>query len=803
MKTRMKLSGLAYLLIGSSIMILSAVACAPVNRFTRAKKVPREYRINYDEQWAKAPRKFRWNADPWIVFSDRADNRTYTRPGGRIVMKEIGFMEPMVVIKSKKDYLRVIRYSPEVIKNGKIENRKAAEYMGWIPKSDVLLNRDALTSARNSRHSKFVTAVNGQTPLLQPNLFFTADSLKVFSEPSLMQQQGTLPFSSIVYKMKESADGQKSLVAKESYLAADSVQKQIIGWISNTLLSQSGQQYFISEHTDRHLYDRGYDVLRYNPVNYYCYQDSVRKIQTGLYRQALNYSKNFVLNVDGQKISYGDYIQLGKDLSKINLVFVFEGEEQVIAQFPQLVNTIQNLQGKIASNGDTSYSFNAVLGFKKGKSKFLRIEKEKSFQSFMDSLYAITDHIDEYKPISPTISSSALQEAMGRLENNKNETNVVILIGTTGYQNDKTNTSLSAQMAEYNCRLLGFQLYGGEPDTYNNFVLQVQNIIDRYAGLVSVKKRKILVSTDQLRTGTLYKENNRNMYSLDFPKNSMTQGWVIFPGKRQTLELNALSAGVDTLLTQIEQDNRSVMDYLAESFRRSGNYRSEFDSVMTCYYHIQENPRQERDFANHFSRQVPVWFANSDIWNLPDSLVSEFGHYLLVDNRELKRVLEFMKNISSEQVDIKTNNLDKNKKHSKKCDCPEPIPVNRSFIEDNDTLSEIRYRSTRKIRKRLVRYYTRVANENRVCKISGRKLKRHNLAWIHEYIIGCPVDNVSMSSISLKDIKKKKRVSDERLDELLSYYKQRKESFELNISNLPGFVSNGQRYYWINSDKLP
>lgn len=799
MKTRMKLSGLAYLLIGSSIMILSAVACAPVNRFTRAKKVPREHRINYDEQWAKAPKKFRWNADPWIVFSDKADNKTYTRPGGRIVMKEIGFMEPMVVIKSKKEYLRVIRYSPEIIKNGKIANRKAAEYMGWIPKSDVLLSRDALTSTRNSQHSKFVTAINGQTPLLQPDLFFTADSLKVFSEPSSMQQQGTLPFSSIVYKMKESADGQKSLIAKESYLDADSVQKQMIGWISNTLLSQSGQQYFISEYTDRcPTYG---SVLRYNPVNYYCYQDSVRKIQTGLYRQALNYSKNFVLNVDGQKIGYGDYIQLGKDLSKINLVFVFEGEEQVIAQFPQLVNTIQNLQGKIASNGDISYSFNAVLGFKKGEKKFVHIDKEKSFQPFMDSLYVITDHIEEYKPISPTVSSSALQEAMGRLENNKNETNVIILIGTTGYQNDKTNTSLSAQMAEYNCRLLGFQLYGGEPDTYNNFVLQVQNMIDRYAGLVSIKKRKILVSTDQLRTGTLYKENNRNMYSLDFPKNSMTQGWVIFPGKRQNLELNALSAGLDTLLTQIEQDNRSVMDNLTESFRRSGNYRSEFDSVMTCYYHIQENQRQEKEFANHFNRQTPVWFANSDIWNLPDSLVSEFEHYLLVDNRELKRVLEFMKNISSEQVDIKMSNPNKNKKHSKKCDCPEPMPV-RSFA-DKDTLSEVKYRATRKIRKRLIRYYTGITNENKVCKISRRKLKRHSLAWIHEYIIGCPAENALLSTISLKDLRKGKRVSDEQLDELLSYYKQTKESFELNISNLPGFVSNGQKYYWINSNKLP
>lgn len=805
MKTRMKLSGLVYSLIGSSILIVSMVACAPVNRLTRAKKVPREYRINYDEQWAKAPRKFYWNTDPWIVYSDKEANKIYTRPGGRIVTKEIGFMEPMIVTKRKRNYLRVIRYSGEIIKNGKLTNRKMAEYMGWIPMSDVLLNRNALTNVRNAQHTKFVTAINEQTPLLQPDLFFASDSLRVFNEPSLMQQHGTLPFSSIVYKMKESSDGRKSLVSKEPYLAADSAQKQIIGWVSNCLLSRAGQQYFIEEYSDRHNeYGHGYEVLKYSPVNYYCYQDSVRKIQTGLYRPALDYSNNFVLNVNGQKISYEDYLQIGKGLSKINLIFAFEGEKQVIAQFPQLVNTIQNIQGKIeSSKGDVNYSFNAVLEFRQGENAFVHIGPKNNFQSFMDSLYSVTDHIKEYKPVPPSISSSALKEALNQIESYKNETNVIILIGATGYLNEKTSTSLSEKMAQYNCRLLGFQLYGGEPDTYNNFVLQVQNMIDSYAGLISVKKREILVSTEQLRNNILYKEHNRNMYSLDFPKNSMTQGWVIFPGKKQALELNTLSAGIDTLLTQIGQDNQSVMHYLTKSFRQSGNYRSKFDSVMTCHYHIQESPRQERIFANHFDSQLPVWHTNSDTWNLPDSLLSDFGHYLLVNSRELKRILEFMKAVSSEQVDIKMPRSETGRKKRKNiCDCPEEIPVG-NIVTDNDTLSEIRFRTTRKIRKRLIRYYLYTANENRVCKIPERKLKRRSLAWIHEYILGCPAENTSLSFVSLKDLRKKNKLSNERLDELLSYFKQKRESFELNISNLPEFISNGQKYYWIDRKKLP
>ena len=42
---------------------------------------------------------------PWIVFSDRDENNTYTAPGGSLVMKKIKFMEPFYVSKEQNGYL--------------------------------------------------------------------------------------------------------------------------------------------------------------------------------------------------------------------------------------------------------------------------------------------------------------------------------------------------------------------------------------------------------------------------------------------------------------------------------------------------------------------------------------------------------------------------------------------------------------------------------------------------------------------------------------------------------------------------
>lgn len=84
-----------------TIFSLAFTACGPVNRFTRVKRIPREYAMNYCGTDIKASRSIWSGKAPWVVFSDQLDNFSYRKPTGKNVYKELKFMEPYLVIKEK------------------------------------------------------------------------------------------------------------------------------------------------------------------------------------------------------------------------------------------------------------------------------------------------------------------------------------------------------------------------------------------------------------------------------------------------------------------------------------------------------------------------------------------------------------------------------------------------------------------------------------------------------------------------------------------------------------------------------
>ncbi|HEU4496153.1 MAG TPA: hypothetical protein VFR70_03805, partial [Flavobacterium sp.] len=56
-------------------------------------------------------------------------------------------------------------------------------------------------------------------------------------------------------------------------------------------------------------------------------------------------------------------------------------------------------------------------------------------------------------------------------------------------------------------------------------------------------------------------------YYLDYPKQSMTQGFVIFPKKGETMLAGILKTAIDTLLVQVTSDNKKIDGTLTRYFR--------------------------------------------------------------------------------------------------------------------------------------------------------------------------------------------------------------------------------------------
>lgn len=191
--------------------------------FYPSKKIPREYSLNYCGGDIKAP-KTDLNKEPWIVYSDRRKNETYNNAGGKVKAKDVDYLDAFLVIGKKKgnEYLKLIKYSLEILKNGKLDY-KNAEYYGWIHKSKLLLNQQSVTDIATGNKNKVLAILADTISINEPEKFFGNDSIKLYKDVDFKASVGQLSPYSIIYQLKESEDGSKVLIAKNPYLKPDEV----------------------------------------------------------------------------------------------------------------------------------------------------------------------------------------------------------------------------------------------------------------------------------------------------------------------------------------------------------------------------------------------------------------------------------------------------------------------------------------------------------------------------------------------------------------------------------------------------
>ena len=209
---------------------------------------------------------------------------------------------------------------------------------------------------------------------------------------------------------------------------------------------------------------------------------------------------------------------------------------------------------------------------------------------FLDFLSDKARNAEKLKPVYGRFGSwSGVRTGVELFNKCRDESNVLVVVGDKGFNSEWADSTLVDRLVENNCRLLGFQLYGGEPDNFNNFVLQIGNMIDCSAPRISRKKRELIVYPEQLRNGNEYAEVNHNTYCLDFPNRSMTQGWLVFPQKNESLELEGLTTAVDSMLLQVKFDNTLLGNSLTRAFEEVGTHRYKLDSTLVDYYHIRRS----------------------------------------------------------------------------------------------------------------------------------------------------------------------------------------------------------------------
>jgi hypothetical protein len=806
--------------------ITALTSCGPVHRFTRIKKIPREYSLNYCGGEIKAP-KTDLNKEPWIVFSDREKNQTYNYPGGKVKMKDVDYLDAFLVIERIGEYLRLIKYTPDMLKNGKLAYKKA-EYYGWMHKSKLLLNQQSVTDIAGAGKNKMLVVFSDTLFAGEPDKYFVADSVKTHKDLEMNTSAGAISPYSIVYQLKLSENKTQTLIAKRPYLKPETIREDVLGWVDNTLIKDIGTGLHVNlasipdsslqfverkeievpvteDITEASQFLAGqYKTIRYSPVLSYAVRDSLIAFRTRRILPLFDYSNNYVFNVSGERITHKKFRNIVKSLKKINISYVFEGKGRTIAQFPQIVNALQNLQPVFEQAGSFEYQFNFVMNFDaENRTEPLSLDLTSDYSTIINQLSAKLAVKDELKPVASSRSWSSLRKAVDMLDNHQDATNLIVLIGETRYE-ESVDSILIGKLSKNNCRIAAFQVYSGTEDAYDNFVLDVENMIRSYANGMIKTKQDILVLPEQVKQTNYYRriETNKNSFVLDFPNNSITQGYLFFPQKHKSLPMELLANDVDTILQQIKNDNNRVISDVTNAFDAFGNNRTQYDNLYARNYGLDGIQVPAKELISLFRKDLPGWYLPSKIVVLNRSANNSVDYRLMLYETELKALKEFVQSLSGIEIDSKYQAKAKKDK-KKQCNCPEDNlfsqiedkPENGS---DNDDIPR-KCANTKKARENIYNQYLKTITYCQLCKEKGKKLKSLMLAEAQRRITGCPTNHDRLNTIRMKDIKNKKKVPDKMLDDLIHYFKKKLNDLE----KAEPFESNGEIYYWVDRKLLP
>lgn len=774
-------------------------ACAPVNRFTRLKKLPREYSENYSIAGIKAP-KSEVHRKPWIVYSDRTENAAYVNPGGKVKQTDAGWLDAFLVIAAKGDYLRLIKYKPENVKHNRLAERKQAEYVGWMHRSRLILSPSAVTDIRSGLHDKLLTAFTDTSAILNPEGYLvSADSLKVFGDPDLLKQTAVTGLHEIVYALKQGAGGRSVLIARTPDLSADKVQGQIVGWVPRVMLTGIGRQVFVN--VPRPEWAVASKTIKYAPAVRPYRTGSEFTFKSGFFAPVTDKSDNQVFNIDGKAISYSESKLIKRNLQRFNVLFSIEQASSLPEQYPMLLNVIQNLRPLFPATDESfTYRFGASVATGRG---IVTFPLTADYGMLVDSLTALLPVIGSGKEGVVLSPWSVLKNTLTLPGDNSDAVNLIIEIGETGELQEEAPAAITAALSKKNCRLLGWQLYGSAEEAYNNYNLQLSDMIRQYGAYRTVAKRKVILYADQVRHANLFRDRGNNYFMLDYPDASMSQGGFIFPEKGQTLPMELFAGAVDSLVTQIRADNRLLSESIDRAFATVGNTKDCFDSLLVKTFGLPAGIKPDKGFKKIFAGSAPVWFREMPRTAVPDSVVQ---YRLLLSETELAQTKERLESLCTMEVDVKDASRPEKIKAKRLCryleetdiSDEESVHVQGQPEKQADTV----YVSTRKVRRHLYRFYLSELRSCGVCRAKRRKIRKYPLSYVHEQIFGVPSNNRLLDSITVKGLKKKRALPDKELDALIRYFKEAKEA-TVKKSTDEAVASGGQHYYYLDAGMLP
>lgn len=780
------------------IILLTVLCCFQVKaQFYAGKriaKMPANFR--YPTPQTKDP-SGKTESTAWIVFSDRENSYTTTTPGGTLVFKRLAFMQPFFVSDEKDGYLRLVKYDPSVLKGTKVRDKRKAVSYGWIPRNKVLMWQKALTDERTQFPIKAVTIINGGDPIARPKFYFSHDSVVVFNAPELQTPAAEkLKLHDLIYIYKFSEDGRKALVGHKSQLTADSAAAAMAGWVSADAVHLWGSRLYVG--TERvSSYDEDSLAARYfssrltpgqasggnfeydpllppgNPVfrsipvmQHKGLGVRTNAFQSSVARNVFDKSANTVINIKGSRIDYNNYLRLRRSGNRVNIMFVVDGGSSMKNYLPGITNTIQNFAdifGKKAFSG-YEYRFGAIVyrgseGCYQGKSMntFEPTGNYSRIVDFINKQAAITQQCSGMVTDQPYYEG--LQEAINVLKKYPMQTNIIIVAGSTGNIKGGAVTQegqLVRGLVETDARMLVFQVYNKFDPSFNNFVLESRELLEKAAQQQAESKKLRMVKGEGLAVtqqfNTAYTDSVS--YYLNYPEGSLIPGAIVFPGRGEVKTNREMMVALNRFLGEVYTDNRQIITSLDSVFMTSGRLREKItEPVMKSI----NRPAASipRDFGEQLPHNAFKYYFDVNVQEGITEKGAPVQFAIMLSHDEMLQLTDLLSRLAGDNLE-----------------------------QDNKNFRKMLYKS-----------YMAYGSAQWKGERTRGAIKKMKLAQFIERATGMPVDLGPLNGQTVKGIRNGMHSSE--FEELVVYLRKCNQVLKVQLQTGDYFISNGRPYFYI------
>lgn len=530
-------------------------------------------------------------ASPWVVYSDREKNTAFLKKEKNESPKEIKFLEPLMVLdyNQSRKLVKVGEYNPEALLK-KIPSKSVKSY-GWVSEDNLLLWSNALSDRTSGFTMKAAVVPSNVDVIRNAGVYLKNDSVLVYSSPSLSELvKKKIPVGQLVYVYKKSADEKGYLIGQKPKISLDSINNNMYGWVSSNMISTWGERSAIKldsnfdygdspklgifntlpEYTNDNPTIPLSDVVNRSTIeNIYPTAVALNKNSTKYFTNAFDYSQNYIFNVIGEKLSFDRYKEITRKSHKLNIVFAVDISAENRSYSSIAKSLIQDIQLKVKQlDFYRSVKYSVVL-YKNNPcgsnviASMLSSDASGIF-SYMDEKSAEMNC--EQAGGQPV--NDALTLAGELLNTVPDETNLIVLIGSTAASSSASSSAVRLISAS-KAKIVSYQTESGASDIYNNFVLLSENAVTSTSrNIADLNKEKV---ADQRliknRNNFNLIEGDEGVYSLDYPAKSMTQGFVLYPKRREANNNSNLVKAVDSMLAKVTHENVFTKQSLTSYFK--------------------------------------------------------------------------------------------------------------------------------------------------------------------------------------------------------------------------------------------